>query len=65
LLEQAKVTIDGNHRFFEIACALLGEARFNAILAEAKRDALEGDPGQNPTGRLIYRLTEALKGWDS
>jgi hypothetical protein len=62
LLEQAKVTVDGNHRFFEIACALLGEDRFNAVLAEAKRDTLEGDPGQNPTGRLIYRLTEALKG---
>lgn len=62
LLKQAKVTIDGNRRFFEISSALLGENRFNAILSEAKGDTLEGDPGRNPTGRIIHRLTEALRG---
>jgi hypothetical protein len=62
LLAKAKVTIDGSRTFFEMTCALLGENRFHAILSEAKGDALEGDPGNHPTKRLIYRLTEAVKG---
>ena len=45
-----------------MAAALLGNNRFEQVLSEAKGDALEGDPGHNPTGRLIYRLMEALKG---
>jgi hypothetical protein len=48
-------------RFFEMTATLLGHNRFEQILAEAKGDALEGDPGRNPTGRIIYRLTEALR----
>lgn len=62
LLTKSKVTIDGSRTFFEMTCALLGENRFHAILSEAKGDALEGDPGNHPTKRLIYRLTEAVKG---
>ena len=60
LMERANVAIDGNERFFEMAAALLGN-RFELILCEAKRDAVEGDPGRTPTGRLIYRLVESVR----
>ena len=60
LMERANVAIDGNERFFEMAAALLGN-RFELILCEAKRDAVEGDPGHTPTGRLIYRLVESVR----
>lgn len=62
MLNRARATLDGNQPFFEMAAALLGNNRFEQVLSEAKGDALEGDPGHNPTGRLIYRLMEALKG---
>ncbi|HEY5792235.1 MAG TPA: hypothetical protein VIS74_02990 [Chthoniobacterales bacterium] len=63
LLEKAKVKVDdGNRAFFEIASGFLSEDRFHGILAEAKGDTLEGDPGKNPTGRLIHRLMKAIEG---
>ena len=43
-----------------MAHALLGP-RFEQILSEAKGDALEGNPGSNPTGRLIYRILYELE----
>ena len=55
LLEQAGVKLRETERFFRMAYALLGP-RFERILSEAKGDALEGDTGTNPTGRLIYRI---------
>jgi hypothetical protein len=60
LLARAGVTIDGNERFFEMAAALIGN-RFEPILSEAKGNALEGDPGYTPTGRIIYRLIESVR----
>lgn len=60
LIESAKVQAKGNEKFFSMAGALLGP-RFEQVLSEAKGDALEGQPGHNPTGRLIYRLTKAVK----
>ena len=59
LLERANVELDGNERFFENAAALLG-VQMDQILSEAKGDALEGDPGNNPTGRMIFRLMNAI-----
>jgi hypothetical protein len=59
LLEKCGAKLEGNERFFHMAAALLG-GRFEQILAETKGDALEGNPGYNPTGRLIYRLMAAI-----
>ena len=61
LLEKAEVKLEGNERFFENAAALLGR-QMDALLSEAKGDALEGDPGDNPTGRMIYRVMKTLEG---
>ena len=61
LLEKADVEIEGNERFFENAAALL-RGQMDMLLSEAKGDALEGDAGNNPTGRMIYRILEAIKG---
>ena len=55
LLERAGVKLAETGTFFEMAHALLGP-RFDRILSEAKGDALEGNRGNNPTGRLIYRM---------
>jgi hypothetical protein len=55
LLERAGVKLEKTRKFFEMAHALLGP-RFDKILSEAKGDALEGNRGDNPTGRLIYRI---------
>ena len=55
LLERAGVQLERTEKFFTMTCALLGP-RFAKILSEAKGDALEGDGGRNPTGRLIYRI---------
>jgi hypothetical protein len=60
LLQKSRAEVAGSERFFELAAALLGEGRFAQILSEAKGDALEGSPGHNPTGRLIYRLMDAI-----
>ena len=60
LLQKSRAVLDGNERFFQLAAALLGQGKFEQILSEAKGDALEGSPGFNPTGRLIYRLMDAL-----
>jgi hypothetical protein len=61
LLEAARVDINKNHRFFEMAKAILREARFDGLLAEAKGDALEGRKAtKNPTARLIHRIMEAI-----
>jgi len=61
LLEKAEVQIEGNERFFENAAVLLG-GQMDMLLSEAKGDALEGDAGNNPTGRMIYRILEAIRG---
>ena len=61
LLSAAKVELQGSERFFELACALLGEARFVELLSEAKGDAMEGrEATKNPTARLIFRIMEAI-----
>jgi hypothetical protein len=61
LLETAGVVVGKNRRFFEMAKAILKEARFNGLLGEAKGDALEGRKAQtNPTARLIHRIMEAV-----
>ena len=60
LIETAKAQLKGNERFFSMAYALLGN-RFEAILSEAKGNALEGQPGRSPTGVLIWRLIQAVK----
>lgn len=61
LLTAAKVDVVGNRRFFEIAKALLREARFQELLAEAKGDELEGRKAtRNQTARLIHRIMETV-----
>ncbi len=61
LLARAGVEVEKNLPFFEQAKAILKEARFVTILAEAKNDELEGRKARkNPTARLIYRLMEAI-----
>ena len=61
LLTLASVEIAHNRRCFEIAKAILGEARFDGLLAEAKADELEGRKARkNPTARLIHRIKEAV-----
>jgi len=64
LIQRARATYRGNERFFEMVAALLGQGPFQMILSEAKGDALEGNPGRNPTGRLIWRLMAAIRGDD-
>ena len=62
LLEAAKVEVEKNRRFFELAKALLQEPRFDGLLAEAKGDVLEGRAAtKNPTARLIWRIGEAVQ----
>lgn len=61
LLERSRVEVEGNERFFENAAALLG-SQMDMVLSESKGDALEGDPGNNPTGRMIYRILKAIQG---
>ena len=47
---------------FELAKALLGSTRFEALLAEAKGDALEGRPtSKTPNHRLMSRIMESLR----
>jgi hypothetical protein len=61
LLERAEVEVGKNRRFFEMAKAILREARFVGLLAEAKGDAVEGKTAtKNPTARLIHRIMEAI-----
>ena len=46
---------------FELAKALLGRTKFEALLSEAKGDALEGRPTtKTPNHRLRSRIIEAL-----
>jgi hypothetical protein len=61
LLALAQVEVAKNRRFFEIAKALLPEAKFDGLLAEAKADELEGRKARkNPTARLIHWIMEAV-----
>jgi len=61
LLTAAKVEIARNRPFFEQIKAILKEARFVTLLAEAKGDELEGRKARKtPTARLIYRMMEAI-----
>lgn len=60
VLELMHVNLEKTEKFFEHAQALLGP-RFDRILSEAKGDALEGDIGKNPTGRIIHRILNELK----
>jgi hypothetical protein len=63
LLETGKVEVTRNHRFFELAKAILGSARFTGLLAEAKGDILEDRKAtKNPTARLIFRIMETVSG---
>lgn len=61
LLEKAKIVVDGNERFFEMALALLGTNHFEGILAEAKGDHLEGNKANNANARINFRILDALK----
>ena len=61
LLNEAKVEYPKNRRFFKVAKALLREAKFDGLLAEAKGDEKEGRKARtNPTARLIHRIMEAV-----
>jgi len=61
LLEIGKVEIGKNRRFFEMAKAILKDARFAGLLAEAKCDEQEGRSAtKTPTARLIHRIMEAI-----
>ena len=60
LLERAGVQLEQTETFFQMAYALLGP-RFEKVISEAKSDAIEGDGGRNPTGRLIYRILGELE----
>jgi len=62
LLKLGKIEVEGNTRFFEMAKALLGETRFEGLLAEAKGYAVEGVKAtKSPTARLIFHLMEAAE----
>ncbi len=61
LLASANVEVARNQRFFELAKAILGTARFTGLLAEAKGDVLEERKAtKNPTARLIFRIMETV-----
>jgi hypothetical protein len=61
LLTTAKVEVVKNRRFFEVSKAVLREARFDELLAEAKNDEIEGRQAKkNPTARLIQRIMVAV-----
>jgi len=61
LLQTANVEMDKNRRFFEMAKAILKDARFAGLLGEAKGDEIEGRKAtKSPTARLIYRIMEAV-----
>lgn len=62
LLQKARITVEGNEAFFQMAKALLGQARFNGLLSEAKAAALEGQKAtKSPNARLGHRIMEALR----
>jgi len=62
LLETAHVEIGKNRRFFEMAKAILKEARFVSLLAEAKGNILEDKAAtKNPTARLIHRIMATIE----
>jgi hypothetical protein len=61
LLAAAEVDFEKHQRFLEPAKAILGEACFDGLLAEAKGDCIEKRKARkNPTARLIHRLMEAI-----
>ena len=61
LLTTAKVQMDRNRRFFEMAKAILKTPRFVSLLSEAKGDELEGRKARtNATARLIHRIMAAI-----
>jgi len=61
LLAAAEVNHEQHQRFLEPAKAILGETRFDGLLAEAKGDCLEKRKARkNPAARLIHRLMEAI-----
>lgn len=61
LLEKAEVDLGKTEKFFEMAASVLGTAYFDQLVSEAKGDALEGNQGTNPTGRMIYRILKAME----
>lgn len=62
LLERGQIRVEGNERFLRLTKALLGESRFETLLAEANGDVIEGRPAtKNPTARLIHRIMEGLR----
>ena len=61
LLAAGAIERDRNLPFFERAKAILGQPRFDGLLAEAKCEHQEGvKPKKSPTARLIYRLMSAI-----
>lgn len=62
LLQRGQVVLTGNERAFELAKTLLGEDRFDSLLAEAKGDALEQRKAtKSPNHRLMSRLMDAIR----
>ena len=60
LLTAGRIAVEGSETFFRMAKTLLGEARFDILLGEAKGVILEDQAVSNPTGLLIARLLEAI-----
>lgn len=61
LFEKANIKLKGSEVFFKQALALIGEAKFNMLLAEAKGAVLEGERvRKSEIHRLIYRIKESL-----
>lgn len=61
LFEKGNIILKGNRVFFKQALALLGENRFNELLAEAKGSVLEGKQAiKSETHRLIYFVKDAI-----
>lgn len=62
MLELTGIPLGPHQRFLEKAKAILGQAIFCELLAEAKDDHLEGVKARkNPAAKLIYRLMTAIK----
>lgn len=61
LLEKSKIKLKGSEVFFRQALAVIGQVKFNELLAEAKGAILEGQKiTKSETHRLIYRIKESL-----
>lgn len=61
LFKKGNITLKGSEVFFKQALALLGQAKFNELLSEAKADVLEGRiVKKSETQKLIHYIKQAL-----